>query len=44
MSGSTITMCATLANPEAFDNVLQLSDQFAAKHVKVIQQPQGGIH
>ena len=94
MSGPTITMCPTMANPEAFDNVeelrrelhrandnvLQLADQLhetnyvvqrisaslasvviahmqakhddvksllddiVAKHVKVVQQPQGGLH
>ena len=94
MSGPTITMCPTMANPEAFDNVeelrrelhrandsvLQLTDQLhetryvlqgvseslarvvfahmqgkhddvkslldnlVAKHVKVVQQPQGGMH
>ena len=94
MSQPTVTMCPTLANPEAFDNVeelrrelhranenvLQLTDQLhvanyvvqrisaslasvviahmagdqgavkrelddiVAKHVKVVQQPQGGLH
>ena len=94
MSQPTVTMCPTLANPEAFDNVeelrrelhrandnvLQLTDQLhetryvlqgvserlarvvfahmqakhddvkslldeiVAKHVKVMQQPQGGLH
>ena len=94
MSQPTVTMCPTLANPEAFDNVeelrrelhrandnvLQLADQLhvanyvvqrisaslasvviahmagdqgavkrelddiVAKHVKVVQQPQGGLH
>ena len=94
MSGPTITMCPTMANPEAFDNVeelrqelhrandsvLQLTDQLhetryvlqgvsaslarvvfahmqakhddvkslldnlVAKHVKVVQKPQGGLH
>lgn len=94
MSNPTITMCPTMANPEAFDNVeelrlelrrandsvLQLTDQLheeryvlqsvseslarvvlghmagdqdavkreldkiVAKHVKVVQKPQGGLH
>ena len=94
MSQPTVTMCPTLANPEAFDNVeelrrelhrandnvLQLADQLhvanyvvqrisaslasvviahmagdqdavkrelddiVAKHVKVVQKPQGGLH
>lgn len=94
MSQPTVTMCPTLANPEAFDNVeelrrelhrandnvLQLTDQLhetryvlqgvseilarvvfahmqakhddvkslldnlVANHVKVVQQPQGGLH
>ncbi|MEW5892422.1 MAG: hypothetical protein AB1697_04710 [Pseudomonadota bacterium] len=94
MSGPTITICPTMANPEAFDNVeelrrelhrandnlLQVTDQLhetryvlqsvseslarvvfahmqakpddvkslldnlVAKHVKVVQQPQGGLH
>ena len=94
MSQPTVTMCPTLANPEAFDNVeelrrelhranenvLQLTDQLhvtnyvvqriseslasvviahmqakhddvkslldnlVAKHVKVVQKPQGGLH
>ena len=94
MSQPTVTMCPTLANPEAFDNVeelrrelhranenvLQLTDQLhvanyvvqriseslasvviahmagdqgavkrelddiVAKHVMVVQKPQGGLH
>ena len=93
MSGPTITMCPTMANPEAFstvpelreelhranDSILKLSDQLhsltcvtqdserlsrmvlghmagdqnavkrelddiVAKHVKVVQKPQGGLH
>ena len=92
MSQPTVTVCPTLANPEAFDNVaglrqellraneLQLTahwhetryvpqgvseslarvvfahmqgkhddvksllDNLVVKHVKVVQQPQGGIH
>lgn len=94
MSQPTVTMCPTLANPEAFDNVeelreelhranasiLKMADQLhtlscvtqdiskrlarvvlghmagdqdavkrelddiVAKHVKVVQQPQGGLH
>lgn len=94
MSEPIVTMCPTLANPEAFDsvaelrvelrrandNLLQLSDQLheeryvlqsvsealscvvlahmkgqhdivkreldaiVAKHVKVVQKPQGGLH
>ena len=94
MSGPTITMCPTMANPEAFSTVpelrdelhranasiLKLSDQLhslscvtqdiserlsrmvlghmsgdqdavkrelddiVAKHVKVVQKPQGGLH
>ena len=94
MSNPTITMCPTMANPEAFstvpelreelhranDSILKLSDQLhslscvtqdiserlsrmvlghmagdqgavkrelddiVAKHVKVVQKPQGGLH
>lgn len=94
MSGSTITMCPTMANPEAFNTVPELReelhranasilkmadqlhsmscitqdigerlsrlvlahmagnqdavkrelDEIVAKHVKVVQKPQGGLH
>ncbi len=94
MSGPTITMCPTMANPEAFTTVAELReelhranatilkmadqlhslscitqdiserlsrmvlahmagkqdavkrelDEIVAKHVKVVQKPQGGVH
>lgn len=37
MSGPTITMCPTMANPEAFDNVEELRQELHRANDSVLQ-------